>query len=193
MTDYISTGHSELDAALGGGIPRGHFTEFRGDSASHQALLALRCIAEAQKAGGVAAFVDAENRLDIADAKRLGVNTDDLLISQPDCGEQAIDIIGALVRSGSVDLIVTNVVCCTRAIAICKMVSPTRQGNTAVIFLAPTPPRQNDRVISHCASVIVAILQMRGLRAEASVIKNMLAPIKRAFVEFDLLPKGETP
>lgn len=102
----ISTGSLGLDIALGvGGVPRGRVTEVYGPEASGKTTLVLHIIAEAQKSGGTAAFVDAEHALDPAYAKRIGVNVDDLLLSQPDTGEQALQIAETLVRSGAVDLI----------------------------------------------------------------------------------------
>ena len=107
--DVISTGSISLDYALGvGGIPRGRITEIYGPEASGKTSLALHIIAEAQKAGGVAAFIDAEHALDPLYAKNLGVNLDDLLLSQPDTGEQTLEITEVLVRSGAVDVIVID-------------------------------------------------------------------------------------
>ncbi len=105
----IPTGSIGLDLALGvGGIPRGRVSEIYGPESSGKTTLTLHIIAEAQKLGGTCAFIDAEHALDIAYAKRLGVNTDELLISQPDYGEQALEIADLLVRSGAVDLVVID-------------------------------------------------------------------------------------
>jgi recombination protein RecA len=105
----IPTGSIGLDMALGvGGIPRGRITEIYGPESSGKTTLALHIIAEAQKAGGTAAFIDAEHALDVNYAKRLGVKTEELLISQPDYGEQALDIADLLVRSGAVDVVVVD-------------------------------------------------------------------------------------
>ncbi|MCG2749582.1 MAG: recombinase RecA [Desulfobulbaceae bacterium] len=105
----ISTGALSLDIATGvGGFPRGRIAEIYGPESSGKTTLALHLIAEAQKAGGTAAFIDAEHALDIHYADRLGVNTDDLLVSQPDYGEQALEIAEILIRSGSVDVIVID-------------------------------------------------------------------------------------
>ena len=107
--ETISTGSLELDLALGvGGIPRGRVTEIFGPESSGKTTVALHVIAEAQKLGGTAAFVDAEHALDPQYASNLGVNIDDLLVSQPDTGEQALEITEALVRSGAVDIIVID-------------------------------------------------------------------------------------
>src|SRR5690606_4084977 len=103
----ISTGATSLDYALGvGGVPRGRVVEIFGPESSGKTTLALQVIAEAQRQGGMAAFVDAEHALDATYAQKLGVNLDDLLVSQPDNGEQALEIVEVLVRSGSVDVVV---------------------------------------------------------------------------------------
>ncbi len=105
----ISTGSLSLDLALGvGGLPRGRVIEIFGPESSGKTTLCLHAIAEAQKAGGTAAFVDAEHALDITYAKKLGIQTDDLLVAQPDTGEQALEIVETLVRSGAIDLIVVD-------------------------------------------------------------------------------------
>ncbi|HLN90521.1 MAG TPA: recombinase RecA, partial [Patescibacteria group bacterium] len=105
----ISTGAISLDAALGiGGIPRGRVTEIFGPESSGKTTLALHIIAEAQRTGGIAGFVDAEHALDLAYARRLGISTEDLLISQPDTGEQALEIAEMLVRSGALDVLVVD-------------------------------------------------------------------------------------
>ena len=107
--ESISTGSISLDAALGiGGIPRGRITEIYGPESSGKTTLTLHIIAEAQKTGGYAAFIDAEHAMDPEYAKKLGVDTDNLLISQPDTGEQALDITETLVRSGALDIIVID-------------------------------------------------------------------------------------
>jgi len=107
--ETIPTGSLGLDHALGvGGVPRGRVVEVFGPESSGKTTLALHVIAEAQKIGGIAAFIDAEHALDATYAQALGVNTDDLLVSQPDTGEQALDITETLVRSGGVDIIVVD-------------------------------------------------------------------------------------
>lgn len=107
--DAISTGSISLDAALGvGGIPRGRIIEVFGPESSGKTTLALHVVAEAQKLGGIAAFIDAEHAMDPQYARVLGVNTDDLLVSQPDTGEQALEITETLVRSGALDVIVVD-------------------------------------------------------------------------------------
>jgi recombination protein RecA len=107
--ETISSGSLGLDLALGiGGLPRGRIVEIYGPESSGKTTLALHAIAEAQKKGGVAAFIDAEHALDPVYARKLGVNVDDLLISQPDTGEQALEIADTLVRSGAIDVLVID-------------------------------------------------------------------------------------
>ncbi len=107
--ESISTGSLDLDIAIGiGGVPKGRIVEIYGPESSGKTTVALHIIAEAQKKGGIAAFIDAEHALDSVYAKKLGVNIDDLIISQPDTGEQALEICEALVRSGAIDVIVID-------------------------------------------------------------------------------------
>ncbi|MCD7059988.1 recombinase RecA [Pelagibacterium xiamenense] len=107
--ESVSTGSLGLDIALGiGGLPRGRIIEIFGPESSGKTTLALHVVAEAQKAGGICAFVDAEHALDPSYARKLGVNVDDLLISQPDAGEQALEIADTLVRSGAIDILVVD-------------------------------------------------------------------------------------
>lgn len=106
--ECVSTGSLSLDLALGGGIPKGRIIEIYGPESSGKTTLTLHAIAEVQRQGGTAAFIDAEHGLDPAYAKRLGVDTDNLLISQPDNGEQALEIAETLVRSSAVDLVVVD-------------------------------------------------------------------------------------
>src|SRR5271169_2510509 len=108
-TDTVSTGSLGLDIALGiGGLPRGRVIEIYGPESSGKTTLALHAVAEAQKKGGIAAYIDAEHALDPVYAKKLGVDIDNLLISQPDAGEQALEICDTLVRSGAVDVVVID-------------------------------------------------------------------------------------
>ncbi len=107
--EVVSTGSLSLDIALGiGGLPRGRVVEIYGPESSGKTTLALHCVAEAQKKGGICAFIDAEHALDPIYARKLGVNVDDLLISQPDAGEQALEIADTLVRSGAIDVLVID-------------------------------------------------------------------------------------
>ncbi len=107
--ETVSTGSLGLDIALGvGGLPKGRIVEIYGPESSGKTTLALHCVAEAQKKGGICAFIDAEHALDPVYARKLGVNIDELLISQPDTGEQALEICDTLVRSGAVDVLVVD-------------------------------------------------------------------------------------
>src|SRR6187401_27891 len=107
--EAISTGSISIDYALGiGGLPRGRVVEIFGPESSGKTTLSLQVIAEAQRAGGMAAFVDAEHALDAQYAQKLGVELDNLLVSQPDNGEQALEIVEVLVRSGSIDVVVVD-------------------------------------------------------------------------------------
>lgn len=107
--DHISTGSIGLDVALGiGGLPKGRIIEIYGPESSGKTTLALHCVAQAQKAGGEAAFIDAEHALDPVYARALGVDIDSLLVSQPDCGEQGLEVTDALVRSGALDIVVVD-------------------------------------------------------------------------------------
>jgi recombination protein RecA len=109
QVEAVSTGSLGLDIALGiGGVPRGRIVEIYGPESSGKTTLALHCIAEAQKIGGTAAFVDAEHALDPVYAKKLGVDIDNLIVSQPDTGEQALEIVDTLVRSNAVDVLVVD-------------------------------------------------------------------------------------
>jgi len=156
----IPTGSLSLDIATGiGGLPRGRITEIYGAEASGKTTLALHMVAEAQKMGGVAAFIDAEHALDVNYAKKLGVNVEDLLISQPDTGEQALEIAELLARSGAVDIIVVDSVAALvpkaelegemedqqvglqarlMSKAMRKLTAAISKSNTAVVFINQT-------------------------------------------------------
>ena len=109
QVDAVPTGCLELDLALGvGGIPRGRIVEVFGPESSGKTTVALHVVAEVQKKGGIAAFIDAEHALDPAYARRLGVNIDDLYVSQPNTGEDALEIAEALIRSGAIDIVVVD-------------------------------------------------------------------------------------
>jgi len=153
----ISTGCLSLDVALGvGGIPKGRITEIYGPESSGKTTLALHIVAEAQKAGGYAAFIDAEHAMDAQYSKKLGVNVEDLLVSQPDTGEQALEITETLVRSGALDVIVIDSVAALvpraelegemgdthvglqarlMSQALRKLTGTVSRSNTAVIFI----------------------------------------------------------
>ena len=149
MIPAISTGSLSLDAAIGvGGIPQGRIVEFYGPESSGKTTLALHVIASAQKTGGVAAFIDAEHALDPAYARRLGVNLDDLLVSQPDSGEQALEITELLTRSGAVDIIVID----------------------SVAALTPQAELDGDMGDSHVG--LQARLMSQGLRKLTGIVKK---------------------
>jgi recombination protein RecA len=158
---FISTGCLELDLALGiGGLPRGRVIEIFGPESSGKTTLALHAIAEAQKAGGTAAFIDAEHALDPVYAKALGVQVDDLYVSQPDTGEQALDICEALVRSGAIDIIVIDSV----AALVPKAEIEGDMGDAHVGLqarLMSQALRKLAGVISKSNTVVIFIKQMR--------------------------------
>ena len=107
--DVVPTGCLSLDAALGiGGVPRGRVIEMYGPESAGKTMCALNMIAQAQKQGGIAAFIDAEHALDVSFARKLGVDVENLLVAQPDCGEEALEITDTLVRSGALDVIVVD-------------------------------------------------------------------------------------
>ena len=157
----VSSGSIGLDLALGvGGYPRGRVIEIFGPESSGKTTLALHAIAEVQKAGGVAAFIDAEHALDVAYARRLGVNLSDLLVSQPDTGEQALEIAEQLVRSGAVDLIVVDSV----AALVPKAEIEGEMGDAHMgvqARLMSQALRKLTAVVSRNASTVVFINQIR--------------------------------
>lgn len=150
QVDAISTGSLTLDIALGiGGLPRGRITEIYGPESSGKTTLALHCIAEGQKNGGMAAFIDVEHALDPVYAKALGVDIDSLLVSQPDTGEEALEITEALVRSGAIDVIVVD----------------------SVAALAPKAEIEGDMGASHVG--LQARLMSQALRKLAGAISKL--------------------
>ncbi len=152
--DAISTGSLSLDAAVGvGGIPRGRVVEFFGPESSGKTTLALHCIANVQKGSGVAAFIDAEHALDPSYARKLGVNLDDLLVSQPDSGEQALEICELLVRSGAVDIVVVD----------------------SVAALTPQAELDGDMGQSHMG--LQARLMSQGMRKLTAIVKKSNATV----------------
>ncbi|GMR19313.1 MAG: recombinase RecA [Patescibacteria group bacterium] len=157
----ISTGSLGLDLALGvGGVPRGRVVEIFGPEASGKTTLVLHLIAEVQKSGGTAAFIDAEHALDPAYAKRIGVNVDDLLLSQPDTGEQALQIAETLVRSGAVDLIaIDSVAALTPRAEIEGDIGDTHIGRQARLMSQAL--RKLAGVISKTNSAVVFTNQIR--------------------------------
>jgi recombination protein RecA len=147
--DVISTGSLSLDAAIGvGGVPKGRIVEFYGPESSGKTTLALHCVANAQKKGGIAAFIDAEHALDPIYAKKLGVDLDGLLVSQPDSGEQALEICEMLVKSNAVDIIVID----------------------SVAALTPKAELDGDMGQSHVG--LQARLMSQGLRKLTGIVKK---------------------
>ena len=159
--EVISTGILPLDIALGvGGIPRGRIIEVYGPESSGKTTVTLHMIAEAQKSGGLAAFIDAEHALDPEYARKLGVNTEDLLISQPDTGEQALEIVDALVHSGAIDIIVVDSV----AALVPKSEIEGEMGSSVVGLqarLMSQAMRKLTGIISKTRTVAVFINQLR--------------------------------
>jgi recombination protein RecA len=159
--EVIPTGSVALDVALGiGGLPRGRVVEIYGPESSGKTTLTLHAIAEAQKAGGVCAFIDAEHALDTDYARRLGVNLEDLLVSQPDCGEQALEIADTLVRTGAIDLIVVDsVAALTPRAEIEGEMGDAHMGLQARLMSQAL--RKLTAVISRTRTVVIFINQLR--------------------------------
>ncbi len=159
--DTISTGSISLDRALGvGGVPRGRVVEIFGNASTGKTTLSLHILSEAQKKGGVAAFIDVENALDPHYAKRIGVNVDDLLISQPDSGEQALQIVETLVRSGEVDVIVVDsVAALVPKTEIMGEMGEFQVGLQARLMSAAL--RKLSKIISDTGTVVVFLNQTR--------------------------------
>jgi len=158
----FSSGSISLDIALGGGIPRGRIIEVFGPEASGKTTLTLHAIAEAQRLGGKAAFIDAEHALDIHYAKRIGVDIDALLLSQPDTGEQALEIVEALVRSGGVDVIVIDsVAALTPRAEIEGMMGDSHMGLQARLMSQAL--RKLTAIVSktHCSVIFINQIRMK--------------------------------
>jgi len=157
----ISTGSLTLDVALGiGGLPRGRIVEIYGPESSGKTTLALHCVAETQKVGGIAAYIDVENALDPLYAKNLGIDIDDMLVSQPDSAEQALDICEALVRSGAVDIIVIDSV----AALVPQQEVEAEMGSTQVAVqarLMSQALRKLTSAISKTSCIVIFINQLR--------------------------------
>ena len=159
--EVVPTGSIALDVALGtGGLPRGRIVEIYGPESSGKTTLTLHAIAEAQRAGGVCAFIDAEHALDTEYAKRLGVQLDDLLVSQPDNGEQALEITDTLVRTGAIDLIVVDsVAALTPKAEIEGEMGDAHMGLQARLMSQAL--RKLTAVISRTRTVVIFINQLR--------------------------------
>ncbi len=158
--ETISSGSISLDRAMGGGIPKGRVTEIFGPESSGKTTLALHIIAEAQRKGGTAAFIDAEHALDPQYAKRIGVNIDDLLISQPDSGEQALEIVETLTRSGGVDVIVIDsVAALTPKAEIEGMMGDSHMGLQARLMSQAL--RKLTSIISKTGTCVIFLNQLR--------------------------------
>lgn len=158
--ETIPTGSISLDKALGGGIPKGRIIEIYGPESSGKTTLALHTIAEAQKAGGTAAFIDAEHALDPEYASRIGVNTSELLISQPDNGEQALEIVETLTRSGAVDIIVVDsVAALTPKAEIEGMMGDSHMGLQARLMSQAL--RKLTSIISKTGTTVIFLNQLR--------------------------------
>jgi len=158
--ETISTGSISLDRALGGGMPKGRVIEIFGPESSGKTTLALHVIAEAQKCGGTAAFIDAEHALDPEYAKRIGVRTEELLISQPDNGEQALEIVETLTRSGGIDVIVIDsVAALTPKAEIEGMMGDSHMGLQARLMSQAL--RKLTSIISKTGTTVIFLNQLR--------------------------------
>ncbi|MFH0837785.1 MAG: recombinase RecA [Patescibacteria group bacterium] len=158
--ETISTGSISLDRALGGGVPKGRIIEIFGPESSGKTTLALHVIAESQKKGGTAAFIDAEHALDPEYAKRIGVKTEELLISQPDNGEQALEIVETLTRSGGIDVIVIDsVAALTPKAEIEGMMGDSHMGLQARLMSQAL--RKLTSIISKTGTTVIFLNQLR--------------------------------
>jgi recombination protein RecA len=196
--EVIPTGSIALDAALGiGGLPRGRIVEIYGPEASGKTTIALHAVANAQKAGGIAAFIDAEHALDPEYAKKLGVDTDALLVSQPDTGEQALEIADMLVRSGAIDIVVIDSVAALvpraeiegemgdshvglqarlMSQALRKLAGALNQTKTTAVFINQL--RQKIGVMFGCASWYTYVTLADGSRERIGKIVNQKMPVE---------------
>jgi recombination protein RecA len=163
----ISTGSLGLDVALGtGGLPRGRIVELYGPESSGKTTLALHAVAQAQRAGGVCAFIDAEHALDVGYARKLGVKVDDMLVSQPDCGEQALEITDMLVRSNAVDIVVVDSV----AALVPKAELEGEMGDSHVGLHARLMSQALRKLTGACAKSQTLVIFINQLRMKIGVM-----------------------
>jgi recombination protein RecA len=181
--EAISTGALNLDIALGiGGLPKGRIIEIYGPESSGKTTLALHAVAEAQKAGGEAAFIDAEHALDPSYAKRIGVDVDNLIVSQPDTGEQALEIAEALIRSGAIDIIVVDSV----AALVPKAEIDGDMGDAHIGLQARLMSQALRKLAGAINKTNAIIIFINQLREKVGIVKNKVAPPFRE-VEFDIV------